>query len=212
MKTTKIAVPSARGKRAGKSSLVKGRKSHAVRTVRFEGAKNRASANVLAVREPTGRSGSAVAYRHTKGVDRFVDAVASATPIELVETERAGVSALFLKDLSNRIGLPAIRVYRMLGVPKATAAKKFSSNALISGSGGQSAIGLAKLISAAQEIVANSTAPEAEKFDAAKWLGKWLERSQPSLGGRTPGELLDTPTGIDIVMRLLRSLESGAYQ
>lgn len=67
-----------------------------------------------------------------------------------------------------------------------------------------------KLLGIAQDIVANSTAPEAKVFDAAKWLGQWIERPQPSLGGRKPADLIDTPTGVEMVARLLGAIESGA--
>lgn len=37
--------------------------------------------------------------------------------------------------------------------------------------------------------------------------------SGPSpLGGRKPADLIDTPTGVEVVARLLGSIESGAYQ
>jgi uncharacterized protein (DUF2384 family) len=97
-------------------------------------------------------------------------------------------------------------------VPKATAEKKIAAGEVLSGSGGRAALGMAKLLGIAKEIVENSTAPEAKGFDAAKWLGQWLERPQPSLGGRRPSDLLDTPTGLDVVTRLLGAIESGAYQ
>jgi putative toxin-antitoxin system antitoxin component (TIGR02293 family) len=153
-----------------------------------------------------------VTYRASKGVDDFVRQLASATPLQLVETERSGVAGGFLKDLSRRMEIPAGRVFVMLGVPKATAEKKSATGEVLSGSGGQAAIGIAKLLGIAQGIVANSTAPEAKGFDSAKWLGRWLERPQPSLGGRKPGDLVDTPTGIEVVARLLGAIESGAYQ
>lgn len=151
-------------------------------------------------------------YKPRLGVDHFVLQVADADPLAMVETERHGVDGGFLKDLAKRLGLPASRVFDMLGVPKATAEKKSAAGELVAGSGGQAAIGVAKLIAIAQEIVANSTAAEAKDFDAARWLGQWLERPQPSLGGRKPAELIDTPTGIEVVSRLLGSIESGAYQ
>jgi putative toxin-antitoxin system antitoxin component (TIGR02293 family) len=108
--------------------------------------------------------------------------------------------------------IPATRMFTMLGVPKATAEKKSAAGESLSGSGGQAAIGVARLLGIAQAIVAQSTAPEAVDFDAAKWLGQWLERPQPALGGRKPGDLIDTPTGIEVVSRLLGAIESGAYQ
>lgn len=154
----------------------------------------------------------AVVYHRGRGVDDFVRQVTCATPLELVEIERRGVAGRFVKDLAERLEIPAVRVFKMLGVPKATVEKKSSAGEVVSGSGGQAAIGLARLLGMAQDIVSSSTAKEAREFDAAKWLGRWLERPQPSLGGRMPAELIDTPTGIDVVSRLLGAIESGAYQ
>ena len=81
-----------------------------------------------------------------------------------------------------------------------------------SGSGGHADSGMAKLIAKAREIVDNSTAQEAKNFDAAEWLGKWLEAPQPALGGRKPSALMDTPAGLDAVLRLMGAIESGAHQ
>ena len=158
------------------------------------------------------KTSRAPAYRARLGVDDFVRQLSAATPLQLVATERHGVPGAFLKDLSRRMALPSGRMFSMLGVPKATAEKKAASGEVLSGSGGQAAIGMARLLGVAQGIVANSTAPQAQGFDAAKWLGLWLERPQPALDGHKPADLIDTPTGLDIVGRLLGSLESGAYQ
>jgi putative toxin-antitoxin system antitoxin component (TIGR02293 family) len=147
-----------------------------------------------------------------KDLDQFVVVVSHATPYQLVELERRGVEGRFLKDLSKRMEISQLHVFDMIGVPKATAEKKIAAGEVISGSGGQAAIGMAKLIAKAKDMVANSTAEEAKGFDPAKWLGKWLEIPQPALGGRKPSELLDTPTGLDVVLKLLGAIESGAYQ
>ena len=68
-----------------------------------------------------------------------------------------------------------------------------------------------RLLGLAQEIVANSTSEEAKDFDVGKWLGRWIEIPQPALGGLKPSEVLDTPTGIETVEKLLGALESGVY-
>jgi putative toxin-antitoxin system antitoxin component (TIGR02293 family) len=163
-------------------------------------------------RQAASKTGSVVAYRSTKGVDDYVRQVARATPLELVEIERQGVLGSFIKDLSRRMEIPSSRIFTILGVPKATAEKKAAAGEKVEGRGGQAAIGMVRLLGIAQEIVANSTAAEAKTFDATKWLGQWIERPQPALGGRKPADLLDTPTGVELVARLLGSLESGAYQ
>jgi len=153
-----------------------------------------------------------ILYQRTKGVDAYVRAVVSATPLEIMEIERRGVSGTFIKELSKRMQVPTSRIFTILGVAKATAEKKAAAGELVSGSGGRAAVGMIKLLGIAQEVLNSSTATEAKGFDAAKWLGQWIERPQPALGGLKPADLIDTPTGIDVVARLLGSIESGAYQ
>lgn len=156
--------------------------------------------------------GKAVVYRRSKGVDDFVVRVSVATPMELVDAERQGVMGVFVKDMAKAMHIPAVRMFEILGVPKATAEKKVAAGEVIKGGAGRAALGLARLLGTAKSIVLNSTAPEAKTFDSAKWLGRWIERPQPALGGRAPADLIDTPTGVEVVARLLGSLESGAYQ
>ena len=151
-------------------------------------------------------------YQRIKGVDAYLHAVASATPIELVAIERQGVLGIFIKDVSTRMDIPVSRMFAILGVPKATAEKKAAAGELVGGSGGQAAVGLMRLLGMARAIVNNSTAPGARNFDSAKWLGRWLEVPQPALGGHKPADLISTPTGVEVVARLLGSLESGSYQ
>ncbi len=176
------------------------------------GSASRARAEVVTLSTGGSEVKVMIVYRWQKGVDDYVRQVVSATPMQIVEIERTGVVGRFIKDLSKRMEIPSSRIFSILGIPKATAEKKAAAGEMVAGSGGQAAIGMVKLLGMAQEIVANSTAPEAKDFDAAKWLGQWIERPQPSLGGRRPADLLDTPTGVEVVARLLGSIESGAYQ
>lgn len=86
-----------------------------------------------------------------------------------------------------------------------------AENGVIAGAGEQAAIGMARLLGIAQAIVDNSTAAQAKGFDAARLLGRWIEIPQPALGGRKPADLLDTPTGVNAVARVLGAIESGAF-
>ena len=153
-----------------------------------------------------------VRYVRSKGIDDFVTHVHAAGPNQLIENERKGVAGIFVKDLSRRMEMPAQRMFDILGVPKATAEKKVAAGELLTGNGGRAALGLARLLGIAKEIVENSMAAEAKDFDSAKWLGQWLETPQPALGGRKPATLIDTPTGLEVVGKLLGAIESGAYQ
>jgi len=155
---------------------------------------------------------NAIVYQSKTGIDVYVQQIRDATPMQIVEIERKGVPGFFIKDLSRRMELPSSRIFRILGLAKATAEKKAAAGEMIAGRGGQAAIGMVKLLGIAQRIVTDSTADAAQDFDAARWLGRWIERPQPALGGRKPADLLDTPTGIQVVARLLGSIESSAYQ
>ena len=152
------------------------------------------------------------AYTRRMGVDAYLKQVHNATPMQIVEIERAGVAGAFITDLSSRMDLPSSRVFTMLRIPKATAARKMAEGSIIDGRAGQAAIGMVKLLGMAQGIVRDSTAKQAKDFDSVKWLGLWIEQPQPALGGRKPADLLDTPTGVDMVARVLGAIQSGAYQ
>ncbi len=152
------------------------------------------------------------AYTRRMGVDAYLKQVHNATPMQIIEIERAGVAGAFITDLSSRMDIPSSRVFTMLRIPKATAARKMAEGAIIDGRAGQAAVGMVKLLGMAQDIVRDSTAKQAKDFDSVKWLGLWIEQPQPSLGGRKPADLLDTPTGIEMVARVLGSIQSGAYQ
>jgi uncharacterized protein (DUF2384 family) len=146
------------------------------------------------------------------GIGAFARAYRSAPLMQVIELERQGVQGDFIKALSGSTGLPASRVFSILGVPKSTADSKASSGKPLTGRAGQAAIGMVNLIGIAQELVDNSTSDQADGFDAAKWLGRWIETPQPALEGRRPAELLDTPTGVAVVARVLGAIQSGSYQ
>ncbi len=187
------------------------RKQQRSKSVALKRPPARQARAVAARRKAAGPRG-VIAYHSSRGVDEYVREVARATPLQLVEIERQGVLGSFIKDLSRRMAIPSSRIFAILGIPKATAEKKAAAGERVEGRGGQAAIGMVKLLGIAQDIAANSTASEVKTFDATKWLGQWIERPQPALGGRKPADLLDTPTGVELVARLLGSLESGAYQ
>lgn len=170
------------------------------------GLKRMAAKKKAAVREH-----NFIDYVPGKGLRQFAREVGNAEPMVLVGTERRGVPGRLLKDLAAGIGVANTRLFRMIGVRKATAEKKIASNALLKGAGGTATLGLVKLLYLAQRIVDDSTAAEAKGFDAARWLGEWIEQPQPALGGEKPGELLDTPTGMEIVANILQAMESGVY-
>jgi len=76
------------------------------------------------------------------------------------------------------MGIPAIRMFDILGVPKATAEKKVAAGERIKGNGGRAALDMARLPGFATGIVINSKAPQTKDFDTAKSPGHGIERPQ----------------------------------
>jgi putative toxin-antitoxin system antitoxin component (TIGR02293 family) len=132
-----------------------------------------------------------------------------AEPMERVEMVRAGLRSTLPAEIAARMGVSRERVYAMLGLPRATVERKVREGKPLATSEGSRVLGLARLIGLVERIVLESGNPEG--FDAAVWLGDWLDRKVPALGGRRPGDLLDTDEGRDLVARLLLSVQSGAY-
>lgn len=164
--------------------------------------------NRYAIRLQSGTE-KALFYQGKKSIDDFVRVVNIAPPMQLLETERKGVEAAFLGDMAERMDVSFSHLAETVGISKATAARKLAKNEMIDGA---AAIALARLLAIANEIVEDSTASDSKHFDTAKWLGQWIERPQPALGGRKPSELLDTPTGVAMVTKVLGAIRSGAYQ
>lgn len=151
----------------------------------------------------------ALTYSRRRGLDDFLRQMHEATPMQTLDTERKGVSAAILTELARRMELPTSYIAMTLGISKATAHRKIAAGALVDG---RPIVGLVKLLALAQTIVDESTASEAEHFDTVKWLGQWIVRPQPALGGYKPAELLDSTTSVSIVAKVLGAIRSGAYQ
>ena len=71
------------------------------------------------------------------------------------------------------------------------------------------ALGMVSLIAQVQTMVNESGNPEG--FDAAKWVGRWIDRPLPALGGQRPAEMMDTPDGLALLSNIVACMKSGAY-
>jgi len=152
-----------------------------------------------------------LSYQQDYGLDVFVQDLASASPVAVMELERQGVPATIMGDLARWMELPAVRLFEIVKIPRSTALRKAATSTCIDGSAGLTIIGIIRLLGIARRIVEES-APESERdFDTIKWFGQWIEQPHPGLGGSRPAELLDTPTGISMVAQMLGAIQSGAY-
>lgn len=101
-------------------------------------------------------------------------------------------------------------VYTAIGAPRATVTRQLRDDKPLSPSASERAVFLAELVKIVEHMIPEDKAKEAE-FDAAQWVGRWLETQQPALGGAAPVQYLATGDGRAVVRRLLNSTFSGAY-
>jgi putative toxin-antitoxin system antitoxin component (TIGR02293 family) len=172
----------------------------------------------MAHMEPAVSSHAAVAESRRSAWVRFglqarpavaVSRIARLSPIERIALVREGVPADFVVKLIDAMRQPKTRVLDTVRLPRSTVARKAARHQKLSSAEGERVLGLAALIGLAQRIVEESGEPEG--FDAAMWVGAWLNEPHPALGGRTPGEYFDTAEGRALVADLLARQQSGAY-
>jgi putative toxin-antitoxin system antitoxin component (TIGR02293 family) len=97
----------------------------------------------------------------------------------------------------------------MLRLPTSTMARKQQAAKPLNVDQSERVLRLQSLIGLAEKIVAQYGNPKG--FDAAKWVGQWVERPVPALGGATPSSFLDTAEGAKLVESTLMGMVSGGY-
>jgi putative toxin-antitoxin system antitoxin component (TIGR02293 family) len=170
--------------------------------LRYSGA---AKATVLRAKE---RQASALVARSSGG-RKYFETVFRYGPLERVELVKAGVPAEMAVTVAKAMGVSKDSLYQTLGLPRATIDRKLRDGKVLSRDESSRVLGIARLVGQAQAIIEESGEPAG--FNAAEWVGQWLAQPVGALGGRTPGELMDTAEGQAIVSNLLDRAVSGAY-
>jgi len=136
-----------------------------------------------------------------------------AEPMERVRLVKTGMPAATVEDLSGRMRMSRERLLGALGLARATIDRKAREDKPLSADEGARVLGMARLIGQVQAMVDESgaTSASAADFDAAQWLGRWIDEPLPALGGQRPADFLDTAEGQGIVANLLARMQSGAY-
>jgi len=129
--------------------------------------------------------------------------------VDRIGMVKEGLPARLLTTLASDMHVPRERLYGWLGIARTTANRKVKGGELLSQDESERALGIARLVGQVQKIVAESGAPDG--FDAARWTADWLEEPNPALGGRSPGEYMDTADGRALVSGLVAQMQSGAY-
>lgn len=128
---------------------------------------------------------------------------------ERIGIVRQGLPARLLVTLARDMQVPRERLYGWLGIARTTANRKVKGDEVLSQDESERALGIARLVGQVERIVRESG--EAQGFDAARWAAGWLGEPNPALGGRPPGEYMDTADGRALVAGLVAQMQSGAY-
>ncbi|MEA3150024.1 MAG: hypothetical protein QOD56_963 [Gammaproteobacteria bacterium] len=129
--------------------------------------------------------------------------------VDRVNIVKDGVPALYVNVLTACMGMPKDKFYRTIGLMRATVDRKVRASKLLNQDESERVMGIARLVGQAQSLVQDSGG--SEDFDAARWIAAWLDRPLPALGGKVPGEYMDTADGRTLVADLLAQQQSGAY-
>jgi putative toxin-antitoxin system antitoxin component (TIGR02293 family) len=132
-----------------------------------------------------------------------------ANPLDRIAIIRGRVPATYVVTLTHSMQIPRERLYSTLNLARATIDRKIRKRQRLSQEESERILTVVRLIGQVDTMVQESGDPAG--FDAAQWTAEWLQRPHPALGGRTPGELLDTADGRGLVADLLAQQQSGAY-
>jgi putative toxin-antitoxin system antitoxin component (TIGR02293 family) len=135
--------------------------------------------------------------------------VFNAEPLERIDLIKEGVEATALVSLASSLHTSKDQLFKRLGLPRATVDRKARNNEHLSQEQSERVVGLMKLIGQVRTIVEQSG--DTTGFDAAQWVGRWIEKPNHALGGRRPAELMDTVEGQELVAGLIAKMQSGAY-
>jgi len=105
--------------------------------------------------------------------------------------------------------IPKERLYAFLRLPRSTLDRKIRNHETLPPEYTERVLGLERLVGQVEEMVAQSGNPAG--FDAHRWVGEWLDRPLPALGGAKPADFMDTMEGQRLITQLLAQSQSGAY-
>lgn len=179
-----------------------------------------AAGTVPAARRDAGRKGQEGTYvtqssavRHVKlnvlkDLTHFGE-VYRVEPTVRIITIKNGVKADAFARIARSMDRSKEQLGKTLGLSVTTVDRKAKAGETLSPEQGERVVGIARLIGQVQTMVEQSGDPEG--FDAARWLGRWLDEPLPALGGKRPGDFMDTAEGRGLVSNLLATAQSGAY-
>ncbi|GAC1438861.1 MAG: hypothetical protein NVSMB63_03260 [Sediminibacterium sp.] len=119
--------------------------------------------------------------------------------IDFVTACNKGIPKLSVINLAEIMDVPMKDIAALLNVSYKTLGRKKSADILDS------------LASSLSIEIAHTIAKGLSVFESPDKLKHWLQKENKALHGKKPFELLNTPTGIKMVNRVLGRIEEGVY-
>jgi len=141
--------------------------------------------------------------------DRSYAALYDAGHVDRIGIVRAGLPAKLLTTLAEDMQVSRERLYGWLGVARATVNRKVQAGDLLNQDESERALGIVRLVGKVEKVVAESGDPAG--FNAALWTAQWLQQPNKALGGKEPGEFMDTADGRALVASLIAQMQAGSY-
>ena len=143
------------------------------------------------------------------GVLAYAKNLYQASAAEYAGVVRGKVSATHVDLIVDVTAIPKERLVRFLDLRPATIARKIREGEMLSTDQSERVLGLERLIGQVAVMVGDSG--DSTGFDAARWVGDWLEQPIPALGGAKPADYMDTIEGQERVSRLLVQSQAGVF-
>lgn len=122
---------------------------------------------------------------------------------------RDGLPPIVFKRLARDMGVDQTTLIAHLGLARSTMLRKIKNQSPLGMHESERVLGMALLVGQVQTMVDQSG--DAAGFDAAAWVGEWIESPLPALGNLPPAQFMDTAAGQQLVSRLLAQAQSGAF-
>jgi putative toxin-antitoxin system antitoxin component (TIGR02293 family) len=156
---------------------------------------------------------STAAIKHpSKGSSQAIPPIGAhyhQSPAEVITIVRQGVPAERLIEISACLHRSKEWLFRTLKLPRSTMDHKIRQHERLSPEHSERVVGLERLIGQVQAMVEDTEA--ASDFNACRWVGQWLDRPVPALGGAKPADFMDTLQGQALVSRLLAQSQAGVF-
>jgi len=154
---------------------------------------------------------STAATQTSSPVEEFRAFMRSASSMQRVLVEREGVPARVVESLLERMRATPAEFRQITGMPRSSLPRKLREAGMVASGGGLAVVCLIDMINRVEDMLNADGDEIARGFDVFEWLGRWMRRPQRALAGMTPMELIDTPTGRQLVVRLIGAMQSGVY-